>query len=512
MFRKFVSIGFLLAFGVFDARAADSRAEAIAPFLDADVVVVCRINIEKFDVDTFAGRLVEDQASAALLTKNFGPWLAALRKAGARDLYLLATLEDLPPAGSSPPSAVVPLPPGVDAAAVGKLLCGGGDVAAPYAWPTCATVGQAVFAGSNEAVERVGRLKPVARPELAEALAAAKGSAAEIVLMPSADARRVLEEMVPNLPAELGGGPVTSLTKGIRWGVLSLNDEPQPGLRLMVQAHDAAAAKTLAQLAKSLDQMLRQSPAVARFIPDIGKISDRFASEVNEDRITVSADAKAVGMWAGAMLKSARQGATSAQCKNNLKQIGLAMHNYVAAHGTFPPAFVADKEGKPLLSWRVLILPYLDENELYKEFHLDEAWDSPHNKTLIGRMPKVYSCPSELGKKLEAGKTTYATPRGPRTIFPGSSGVKLSAITDGTSLTILTIDLPADQAVTWTKPDDWEVPAKIDPKALLSRHLRGSNVGFADGSVRFLVETISPLILQAVFTMNGGEVVGNEAF
>ena len=87
------------------------------------------------------------------------------------------------------------------------------------------------------------------------------------------------------------------------------------------------------------------------------------------------------------------ENAARSQCINNLKQIGLAMHNYHAMHKTFPPAYTVDKAGKPLLSWRVLILPYLEQDALYKEFHLDEPWDSEHNRALIDRMPATYRCP-----------------------------------------------------------------------------------------------------------------------
>ncbi len=78
---------------------------------------------------------------------------------------------------------------------------------------------------------------------------------------------------------------------------------------------------------------------------------------------------------------------------NNLKYIGLAMHNYLDANSHFPPAASVDKAGKPLLSWRVMILPYIDQDQLYKQFHLDEPWDSEHNKKLIDKMPQIYASP-----------------------------------------------------------------------------------------------------------------------
>ncbi len=95
-------------------------------------------------------------------------------------------------------------------------------------------------------------------------------------------------------------------------------------------------------------------------------------------------------------VQAAREAARRAQCVNNLKQIGLALHNYHDTTNGFPAAAITSKDGKPLLSWRVAILPYIEQQELYNQFHLNEPWDSPHNKTLIARMPVAYNCPSRI--------------------------------------------------------------------------------------------------------------------
>src|ERR1700731_3796855 len=93
-------------------------------------------------------------------------------------------------------------------------------------------------------------------------------------------------------------------------------------------------------------------------------------------------------------VQSAREAARRAQCTNNLKQIGLAFHNYHSANNAFPRAAITDKQGKPVLSWRVAILPYIEQQELYKKFKRDEPWDSPHNKALLKEVPTTYVCPS----------------------------------------------------------------------------------------------------------------------
>ena len=188
------------------------------------------------------------------------------------------------------------------------------------------------------------------------------------------------------------------------------------------------------------------------------------------------------------------------------------MHNYHDVHKTFPPAYTVDKAGKPLLSWRVLILPYLEQEALYKEFHLDEPWDSEHNRALIDRMPPTYHCPAGSSKRADVGKTTYLTPRGKATIFPGPEGIKIQKVTDGTSNTIFVVDASDDRAVTWTKPDDWDVDPKPDLKGIFGHHPGGTPFSFADGSVRFIKETVDPKVLEMLITRDGGEVISSDAF
>ena len=167
----FVLVPFAL-FGLAAARADDARSRSIAPFLDNDVFAIGRLDLAKVDVDKLAHRLVADQEQAGEMSQTIAPWFAALRKAGAKEMYMLGILPELLSPSSSPFPIIVPLGEGADAKAIGQLLCGGGSVKGPVTLPTCATVHNAVFAGTNEALERVRQLKPVERPELAAAFAA----------------------------------------------------------------------------------------------------------------------------------------------------------------------------------------------------------------------------------------------------------------------------------------------------------------------------------------------------
>ena len=116
-------------------------------------------------------------------------------------------------------------------------------------------------------------------------------------------------------------------------------------------------------------------------------------------------------------VQAAREAAHIMACTQNLKQIGLAMQGYHQNYGCFPPAFVADKQGKPKHSWRVLILPFLGEQELYSKYRFDEPWNGPHNMALVLQMPKVYRCPSDYDD--DRSRTSYAMIVGPHAVSNG---------------------------------------------------------------------------------------------
>jgi prepilin-type processing-associated H-X9-DG protein len=207
--------------------------------------------------------------------------------------------------------------------------------------------------------------------------------------------------------------------------------------------------------------------------------------------------------------QSAREAARRAQCTNNLKQIMLAMHNHLAANNAFPRD-ITDKDGKPLLSWRVAILPYIEQAELYNKFKLDEPWDSPHNKELLKEMPTTFQCPSRA--KPEPFTTAYRGFVGPAAIFETGQDIGLASVTDGTSNTIAVAE--ASEAVPWSKPADlpFDQQAKPSLYGAGSSHPGGFNCGFADGSVRFIKNSIDKSVFKALITRNGGEVIANDAF
>jgi hypothetical protein len=186
--------------------------------------------------------------------------------------------------------------------------------------------------------------------------------------------------------------------------------------------------------------------------------------------------------------------------ENNLKQIALAWHNYHDTLGSFP-ANECDKKGKPLLSWRVQILPFLEQDELYKQFKLDEPWDSEHNKKLIDKMPKVYA---PVRGPADGGKTFYQAFTGSHGLIESGQQRTLAGITDGTSNTLMVVE--AAKPVVWTKPDDLEFNGKNVP-ALGGLFDGKFHATMCDGSVHRFKKDVNAQTLSALITPNGGEVV-----
>jgi hypothetical protein len=199
---------------------------------------------------------------------------------------------------------------------------------------------------------------------------------------------------------------------------------------------------------------------------------------------------------------------------NNLKQITLAMINFADTNGGMPANAVVDKAGKPLLSWRVMILPYIEQLALYNQFKFDEPWDSKNNKKLLEKMPKIFA-PTITGKPAKPNTTYYQVFTGPDTPFNpkairGFGAVSLGArypatFTDGTSNTILVAE--AHKPVEWTKPDELTYDAKKAIPKLGGLFREGFHIALADGSVRFLSRKFDEKTLRAAITPSGGEVI-----
>ncbi|HEV3238701.1 MAG TPA: DUF1559 domain-containing protein [Gemmataceae bacterium] len=502
--RKLLLLVFLIgpAAPVLAADKVDFEAQAkvIAPFLDEQTFGIGHVDVSHLNVDKLAATMGElgkiDAEDLVKPKKEISDWLAAFTKAGAKEIYLVLSTKDL--LSGNEPFFVIPLSEGANDEAIGKLLSTG-----PRMKST--TIGKAVVVGNESTLDRIREMKPSERPDLPKAFAAAGDTSAQFILLPSEDNRKVIDQLLPMLPKEIGGGSTKAFTHGVRWAALGVDGPPKLDAKLTIQAPDAGAAKDLHAAIVSLFKAVNDNKEFQKKFQGFDKLAVVLTPAVKEDQLTVAMDDKVIKEIVSPLVVRAREAALRMQSSNNLKQLALAMHNYHSTYNKFPSAFSVDKDDKPLLSWRVHILPYIEHEALYKEFHLDEPWDSEHNKKLIAQMPKVYQSSKKLPEAL--GVTTYLTPRAKETAFPGKDAIAIKDITDGTSNTILIVDADDDHALVWTKPDDLKIDSTKPHTGLGNRNDEGFLVAFADGSVHFLKKDISIKNLWAMFTIAGGEVV-----
>jgi hypothetical protein len=475
-------------------------AKTIAPFLDEQAFAVVRMDLAGANTDAIlqkvAGLGLPVEEMQRKLVKH---WHAEVRKAGAREGYLVWSLADR----LGQPFGVIPTKGEEEA----RTLAGAIKTVLSER-ESAEAAGAVVLVGSKNALARLEKIKAGSFPDLAKAFAAAGESTFQAVVVPPTTVRRAALELIPNLPPQLGNVPVSVVDKGILWLGLGVNIAPKMSIRYVIKSRDETAARDLAKLVDTFLQTLMVAMDAKETLPGWIKVLPQLSPKAQGDRVVLALDDQTITKLLVPALEQVRGAAGRAQSANNLKQMGLAMHNYVDTFKSLPAHASFDKDGKPLLSWRVHILPFVEGQELYKEFHLDEPWDSEHNKQLIARMPPIYRSPLS---KAGAGKTTYLVPVGKHALFGGKKGLNFPRdVPDGTSNTIMVVETNDGDAVIWTKPADYKVDVENPRTGLLRPGAKGFHVGMADGSVRFISSQISLETLRAAFTRDGGEVLGND--
>lgn len=278
-------------------------------------------------------------------------------------------------------------------------------------------------------------------------------------------------------------------------------------------ADTAKAAMTLA--ANSIPTARRQignAPPEARTILldllDMGEEILKQQDAIEVKGRTVQWRAEGEGALAAPVLaavlpavQKARHAARRAQSANNLKQIALAMHNFQDTHQHFPAAAVIGPDGKTPHSWRVAILPFIEQADLHKQYKFDEPWDSEHNLKLLEKIPPIYRAPGDD----KSTNSAYYVLTGKETMFFDKKGTSFAHITDGTSNTIMTVE--AKRNIPWTKPEDIPFDSSKPLPEFGGFFEDGFNAGLADGSVRFLMQNIDPQVLKALITRGAGENV-----
>ncbi len=219
-----------------------------------------------------------------------------------------------------------------------------------------------------------------------------------------------------------------------------------------------------------------------------------------------------------------RESARSAVCLNNLHQIAEALQAYHQANGCFPPAYIADKNGKPMHSWRTLLLPYLD-SDVYKAYKFTQPWNGPTNKKLLAYSTATpfYACPNDASPVLPMGalQTTYLAVVGPNAAWAGEKPRKLADFGTDAASTVMLVEV-ANSDIAWAEPEDFSLEtlglagAGSPPLPMATEHRlrdnfffaydRGSlaNVAMADGSVHCLpLGNLSNEDLRSVLQIGG---------
>ncbi|MDR1385729.1 MAG: DUF1559 domain-containing protein [Planctomycetaceae bacterium] len=375
------------------------------------------------------------------------------------------------------------------------------------------------------------------RPEIAEAFAIAGNKPIKAVAFFPSYANTLFSQIKPTLHKPLNMIPVAQITDGLRYAAAAFDFNTFRG-EFVICSKDQASAEQLRNLVLSLSDTTKELQkngvdkwddliVFSRWSDFIGGLvkqnSDFLFPPAQDGKIVIryqstdsAADVKKLLNSVNALAKQVKMDEIFHQktCGNNIKQIVLAMHNYSDVHLKLTPAYSLDKDGKPLQSWRVSLLPYLGETALYEKIRRDEAWDSEWNKQFHNQCPAIFQCPTMTDEEKTNGGTSYSLVVGNKTYpTPGKRHFSLSDITDGTSYTIAVIERKTP--INWMQPD-----AELSQDAVFHgisdaasgvglRHQKednaGLNAGFFDGSQRFLDEKTPLEKWKAFLTFSGGE-------
>lgn len=223
------------------------------------------------------------------------------------------------------------------------------------------------------------------------------------------------------------------------------------------------------------------------------------------------------------VVQAAHEAACRMICSNYLRQLGIALQNYKMSKGSFPPVYLPDKDSKPMHSWRVLVLPYLEQDDIYKKYNFDEPWDSPNNRNLLSqKLPSnnPFKCPTQKADAPESTAINYVAVVGKNTAWRSDKSISLKDLAPGeASKTILVIET-ADSRIQWNEPrdlcvDDIFKKGTNSLTRIRGPHMRyngyfyhptpsGANAVFADGYVRFLpASMLTPDKLEKLFAIGG---------
>lgn len=379
--------------------------------------------------------------------------------------------------------------------------------------------------GDTDTVKRMVLVGPESLSPLTrtDAWKSAANSTAVIAVDPTA-IRSYMSEVPPN--------PITGLVSPL-WlhasnHTMSITLREESEIRLVSSSADEQSNEILESSIRAILTMLEgMASNLATATPlsqqGGGEVLGKFLTTRTLSRngktvkLVLSGDAndtrKLIASVVTPVVEQSRAAAQRSRQSNQLKQIMLAMHKYDAAYNHFPPAVVIDPESGIARSWRVELLPFLEDTqqngELYSQYRKNEPWDSEANRAVLAKMPEVYRHPSQ---SVTSTKTSVVAAFGPGLLFdPGvPGGMPMSKILDGTSNTIAVFEAKSD--IPWTKPEDISIHVEDQTLPEFGGFFpEGWHTGFADGSVRFISTQIDRKVLRNILTRDGGEGINEGA-
>ncbi len=468
-------------------------AEAIVDVLEPSTICVARIDLEKLDLPACLQALQEEvpgvlpPQAVGGVQAAVGAAVQGLRGAGARELYVtLSTIE------LTTGKAVLVVPAdNVDR--VAEQLRNLIGILPPAMGYSVHQIPGAAVACTDEFWNRRQSKTAFDTSHVMRAIEDQADMHLSINIAVRDSLRQSVADIWPeqlpsSLPVPLSPKQLMSDLRVLQIGLVS---PPELRFEAGINCVDATSATRTDTTLQDL---------LGRVAVSIPKLASR------DDRIAMRLDRQQLGELLQRFAPNVQNRTGTAQQSNNLKQLILAIHNFHQAHGGFPPRMTVDAEGKPLLSWRVHLLPYINEADLYKQFHLDEPWFSQHNKQLVEKMPATFRWLT--GPELEPGMTCIQAPRMEGSFWNGNENRLLTFmdIPDGTSNTLCFVIAPRDQAVVWTQPEDLQVdPAEVVKSLFGDRD--SMQAVFFDSSVQTIGNGFAPEVYRAWLTNKGGEKV-----
>jgi hypothetical protein len=542
-----------------DAAIAQELQKPAPLLLDPQSIAFARLDLTKIDPDAlerslrlYVADLKPHQFVADLASRNIrhlATRLRRLKELKVEKVHLVLTLFNVRaqydvlfkapedhifavvavPAGVDPlqiAKAIAEDPPGTDVTRVDKDSAGNPRVwrakgAPESSWLALhlhsavhvkdAGKSNLAIAGSPHVLDHVVGQTATRRPSLEAAFAAAGNGPLQVVIAPSAAFSRVAGEVLgPVKFGEMSLGQ--TLADGFQWAAFGVEEKGGAlTVRVTIQSRSAEGAKQLDRLidlglaaaAKAVAKRDAQLGGSDSQLGDLAKlvnldaVGDQLHWRIDGEHTPPAKVAAALRhVLLGQQVRLGLQ-----QSIDNLRHLGIALHNFHDVYKSFPTPATYDTEGKPLLSWRVHILPYVEENQLYREFRRDEPWDSEHNKKLIDRMPAVYRRPFADAKTT---KTPYQFPIGDKTAFRPGKKTEFRDIRDGTSKTIGIVEVDPEHEVIWTRPDDWEVDGNDPTKGLMRGPGTTFLACFLDNAVYSFPKSIDKEVLRRFLMAEDG--------